>query len=358
MKAQIESQFLQEALRIALRLAPPLSESINISVDDSKMYIHSSSELARCSVLIPGKVEGSALFGVPVESLQSGIKGRAEIDMTYDKSMLIVKSGRYLAKLATVDATQVEHEQEKGETKKWKLDGEQATWLKKAVQQVALKPSSVTTTYMPMSVSLNEKAAFVSCYDTNHMAFIKSKDVKGDLEITLPVDTFNAVLDVFNNSSFTMSVGSSSLRIKNKAVDAMLSLPDSDSEEVISIKDVMSKAKEAVATEGLSIEAPRSDVAQFLDNSRAVIAKERSELLVQGEAGKLTLSVETTNGQIKSSVKASIKKVLKFKIDCEYFTEAVTKSNTDVLNMRLVGDSFLMIQSKDTYFVIALNQES
>jgi hypothetical protein len=363
MKCKIESVFIQEALKVALRLAPPLTENVNISVDDKKMYLISASELAKCTILIPGEVEGSAIFGVSVQALQDATKGRSEVELTFDKSMLIVKSGRYQAKLATVDAIQSENAEAKKESEgkeqeqKWKLTAEQATWLKQAVTQVALKPSSVTTTFMPISVSLTDKASFVSCYDMNHMAFTKSKEVTGDLSLTLPVETFNAILEVFNKTAFNLTVSSSALRIRNKVVDAVLSLPDTDSEEVISVKDVMAKSKEALTTDGLFVDVARSEIQQFLDNARAVIAKERSELQLIGEAGKLTLSVVTTNGQVKSTVKAAIKKGFKFNIDAEYFSEAVSKCQVDVLKLKLVEEAFLMIAAKDSHFVIALNQE-
>jgi DNA polymerase III sliding clamp (beta) subunit (PCNA family) len=358
MKCKIESLLLQEALKVALRLAPPMTESVNISVDSNKMYLISASELAKCTILIPGEVEGSAAFGVSVQALSDATKGRSEVELSYDKSMLVVKSGRYQAKLATVDAIQSEEAaKEAGDEQKWKLTAEQASWLKQAVTQVALKPSSVTTTFMPISVSLTDKVAFVSCYDMNHMAFIKSKDVTGDLSLTLPVETINAVLDVFNKTSFSLTVGQATMRIKNKLVDAVVSLPDTDSEEVISVKDVMAKSKEAMTTDGLFIDVARADVQQFLDNARAVIAKERSELSIVGEQGKITLSVNTTNGQVKSTVKADVKKPFKFNIDAEYFAEAVSKCQVELLKLKLVDGAFLMIASKDSSFVIALNQE-
>jgi len=366
MKCKIESLFIQEALKVALRLAPPLTENVNISVDGNKMHLISASELAKCTIVIPGEVEGSAMFGVSVQALQDSVKGRTEVELTFDKSMLIVKSGRYVAKLATVDAIQGESQETtkksadnevKEAEQKWKLTAEQAAWLKQAVTQVALKPSSVTTTFMPISVSLTDKAAFVSCYDMNHMAFIKSKDVKGDLSLTLPVETINAVLEVFNKTAFSLTVGNAAMRIRNKVVDAILSLPDTDSEEVISVKDVMAKSREAMTTDGLFIDVATSEVRQFLDNARAVIAKERSELQLTGEAGKLTLSVQTTNGQVKSTVKAKVPKAFKFNIDAEYFSEAVSKCQVDLLKLKLVDGAFLMIEAKESHFVIALNQE-
>lgn len=357
MKAQIQAELIQEALRVALRLAPPMTGNVNIVAHGSKMWLTSASELSRCQILIPGDVQGEALFAISTESLSAAIKGHKELSLDFNKSMLNVQSGRYSSQLSTVDAIQEENEEQKDKGDTWKLTPEQSTWLKSAVATVALKPSaSVATTFMPLSVKLTDKAAFVSCYDQNHMSFINSKDIQGSLDLTLPLDTFNAVLDVFNKVQCSMTVTSSTLRVKNKLVDVSLSLPSAENEEVISVDDVISKAKEALKTEGKSIEVAKSEVVGFLDNARSVATKERSELVCEAEPGKLKLMVTTTNGKSKILLKANTKAKMSFRVDFDFFDEAVRKG-ADTLAIKLVDQAFLMIKGKEAYSVLALNQE-
>lgn len=358
MKCNLESDLIQEALRVALRLAPPLTGNVILESDGSKLKLKSASDLARCSITIPGSVQGEALFAIPTDSLRDATKGRKELEVVFDKSMLNIKNGRYVAKLSTVDAIQTDEDAEpskdKGQT--WKLTPEQATWLKTAVATVALKPSVAEGAFMPVSVKLTKKAAFVSCYDNNHMAFINSKDVQGDLDVTLPIETFNAVLDVFNKVQCTMTVTNSALRVRNKLVDVLLSLPDVDNEEMIAVDTVIEKAKEALAAKGKSIEVAKSELVSFMDNARAVATKERSEIVAEIEPGKLKLSVVTTNGSSKIVLKANTKTKGSFKIDFEFFDEAVRKG-AETLVLKLVDDSFLMVEGRESYAVMALNQD-
>lgn len=354
MNVTLDSAILQEALRVALRLSPPVSGNVTLSSDGAKLFLHSSGELSRCSILLPCEVKGKAFFAIGTEALRDATKGRADLSMVYDKTMLNIKSGRYSASLTTVDAIAMEEErEEKGDT--WKLTVEQAQWLKSAVQQVALKPTANITAFMPVSVKLSDKGAFVACYDNQHMAFINDKEIKGDLDVTLPIETFNAVLDTFNKIAFRMIVTPSSLLVKNKIVDVTLSLPATEDDAQIGTDAVMGKAREALKADGTQIEVAKADLVSFLDNARAVATKERSEIQVTTEPGKLTLVVKTTNGTSKSTIKASVKTKQQWNIDFEFFQEAVSKCPESVI-FKVVADAFVCFSTKNAHVLVALNQ--
>jgi hypothetical protein len=358
MNATIDTEILQEAIRVSLRLSPPVTGNVTLHSDGKNLHLHSAAELSRCSVLIPCAVTGKALFAIPTDSLAAASKGHASLEMAYDKTMLNMKGGRYKASLTTVDALQVEEsdaaEEAKGQS--WDLTVDQLQWLKSAVAAVALKPTQNITTFMPVSVKLTSKSAFVACYDQQHMAFINSKEVNGDMELTLPIETLTAVLDTFNKLACTMTVTNSSLIVKNKLVNVSLALPEVNDDAALSPDLVLEKAKEASRADGLAIELDKKDVSAFLDNCRSVATKERPELSVVTEPGKVRFEVATTNGIVKTYMKCSIKKAVKFKIDYEFFDEAVRKCGDQVL-MKLVADSFLMFKTKGTSLLVALNQD-
>lgn len=354
MNCIIDSSILQEALRVALRLSPPVSGNVTLVSDGAKLFLHSSGELSRCSILLPCEVSGKAFFAIGTEALRDATKGHEQLTMVYDKTMLNIKSGRYSASLTTVDAIAMEEEkEEKGDI--WKLTVEQAQWLKSAVQQVALKPTANITAFMPVSVKLSEKGAFVACYDNQHMAFTNDKEIKGELDVTLPLETFNAVLDTFNKIAFKMTVTPAALLVKNKIVDVTLSLPSTEDDAQIGTDAVMGKAKEALKADGTQIEVAKADVVSFLDNARAVATKERSEIQVTTDAGKLTLVVKTTNGTSKSTLKASVKTKQSFAVDYEFFSEAISKCPESVV-FKCVEGAFLCFTTKNTHVLVALNQ--
>jgi hypothetical protein len=124
---------------------------------------------------------------------------------------------------------------------------------------------------------------------------------------------------------------------------------------VIAVDAVIGKAKEAMGAKGKAIVLAKSDLMAFLENSKSVATKERSEVVATIEPGKIHLSVQTTNGSSKDTLKAETKSKAAFKIDYEFLVEAVSKG-TEELSMKLVDDGFLMISGKNSHAVMALNQ--
>ena len=358
MNASIDTDILQEAIRVTLRLSPPITGNVTLHSDGASLRLHSAAELSRCSVLLPCTVSGKALFAIPTDSLASASKGHSALEMVYDKTMLNLKGGRYKASLTTVDALQVEESDSAEEAKgqQWKLTVDQLQWLKEAVSAVALKPTQNITTFMPVSVKLTSKSAFVSCYDNQHMAFTTSKEVTGDLDVTLPIETLTAVLDTFNKLACIMIVTPSALVVRNKLVNVSLALPEVTNEASLSPDLVREKAREAARADGLAIELAKKDVSAFLDNCRSVATKERPELSINTEPGKIRFEVSTSNGKVNTYMKCAIKKAVSFKIDFEFFDEAVRKCGEQLV-FKLVDDSFLMFKTKSTHLLVALNQE-
>src|SRR6266702_5025731 len=110
MQAQLDSDLVQEALRVALRLSPPMTGNVTLKADGGKLFLLSVSDLSNCTIQIPGRVSGDALFAIPTQALQAAVKGRKEVELSYSNTVLTVKSGRYKAELTTVDAIQAEED--------------------------------------------------------------------------------------------------------------------------------------------------------------------------------------------------------------------------------------------------------
>jgi hypothetical protein len=353
MNFKIDAAAIQEALRVIGRLAAPDSGNVTVSSNGKKVFIHSSSETSRCSINVPATVEGKAgNFAISMNALRDATKGRKELEIEYSKTMCRIKSGAYKCELATVDALEVEATEEQRETK-IEFSGEQAAWIKSAVSTVALKPTALLSSFMPIGLKLTSKGAFVACYDVNHMAFLNSDEIKGDVELKLPLDTLASVLDAFGNSSFVLELGKASVLVSNKLVKVNLSLPQEEENE-LQLGDVIETAKAAKKAEGQSLVVPKDEFLAFLDNSRAIATKERSEIKISVADGKLKMEVTTVQGSAKAMLKVKSKSC-DFAIDFEYLDEAVRKAGTNV-EMKLVKDEFLSVQLKDSTIVLSLNQ--
>lgn len=353
MQFKIEASAIQEALRVIGRLAPPDSGNVTVQSTGKKVFLHSASETASCSVNMPASVEGKAgTFAISLNSLRDATKGRKELEIEYAKTMCKIKSGSYKADLATVDALEIEAgEQEKRE--KTEITADQSAWLYSAVSTVALKPTALVSTFMPVAIKLTDKGAFVACYDTDHMAFLNSQEIKGDMEFKLPIDTMTAVLDAFKASAFTLELGQAGITAGNKLIKVSLALPQEE-ESALTLEDVINTAKSAKKADGMALVVPKEELVAFLDNARAIATKERSEIKVKVEDGKMKVEVVTVQGSTKTSIKTKAKSC-EFAIDFEYLDEAVRKCKDEV-NMKLVKDAFIAVNLPTSSVVLSLNQ--
>lgn len=349
MKINVELAALQYAVDTAMRLAPPVSGNLSFTVKNKNLVVTSVAELGRCTVVVVCKLSGEDEFAVPAQALKDAIKGRSELELVYANSTLTVKSGKYKTELVTVDVVPPD-EVDKEETKDWKITAETGEWIRSSLRLVQLKPTVIFSTWIPVAVHLSSKGAFICCYDQQHMNWVSSKEVKGDFDCVLPFDTMNSIIDVFTKSTFTMQHAASYVRVRNKIVDAYLSVPDM--KEIPTIAQVRERAKDASSAEGKAWKFGKSDLLVFMDNARAIIGKERAELSFDGGEG-LKLEVRTGLGTSKTMIKGKGKG--DFKVDYEYFQELVVKAPEEVM-MTVVDKSFISLQLQNSSALLALNQ--
>jgi len=349
MKINAELSALQYAVDTAMRLAPPVSGNLSFTVKNKNLIVTSVAELGRCSAVVACDLSGEDEFAVPAQALKDAIKGRAAVELVYSNSTLTVKSGKYKTELVTVDVVPPD-EVDKEETKDWKISAEVGDWIRTSLRLVALKPTVILSTWMPVGVHLSSKGAFICCYDLQHMNWVNEKEVKGDFECMLPLETMTNIMDVFSKTAFTMQQGSSYIRVKNKLVDAYLSVPDM--KEIPTVSQVRDRVKEAGNANGKAWKFGKSDMLTFMDNAKAIIGKERAELAVEGDDG-LKLVVRTGLGTSKTSIKGKGKG--SFKVDYEYFQELVAKA-PDEVEMSVVDKAFISIGLSSSAALVALNQ--
>ena len=359
MQIQVDPEAIQASLDIIAKTAPPLEGEVTFRVVKNRLTVNSVADLSRCTVVVPCTVKGEGEFAILMQSLRDATKGRAELMFSYKEGTLTVKGkGGYLAELATLDVIPPD-EVVPEETKEWKLSADQAVWLRKALKDVTLKPTSILSTWMPVGIKLSPNGAFVCCYDSQHMSWVNDKTVKGDFECVMPLDTAKAVVEVFHMGDFTINQSKSSIRVRNKTVNVLLSIPST--EDLPSLSQVRSKIKEAMAEKATTFKVGQKDVLTFIDNARAVIGKERAEIQVTSAKGvkgdKLELLVKTGQGQVKSLVAGGTgsSKERKFTVDLEYVQELIGRAAED-MNLNVVDGAFLSIALAGSSAMVALNQ--
>jgi hypothetical protein len=301
-------------------------------------------------VTVPCTVDKDGEFAVPIQAVRDAVKGRATLNMTYANTMLNITSGAYKASLATVDVIPLD-EMPPEESKEWKISAEQADWLKKALRDVALKPTTLLSSWMPAGIKLTSKGAFVVCFDTQHMSWVTSTEVTGDFECVLPIDTVQAVVEVFQKSNFRILQGRSYITVRNKLTTVIMNTPATD--ELPSLKDIQGKIKEASQVKASTFSFAKSDLQAFIDNSRAVISKERAELSVEAGQKGINLGIKTVQGEVKTVIEGKGKSA--FRIDLEYLQELTSKAG-ESLSLNVVENAFLSSKLGNSSIMIALNQ--
>lgn len=349
MLIKLELESITNALDTITKVAPPTSGNVTLIAAKGKLTLTSSGDISRCSIIVPSEVEGELDIAVPIQALKDAVKGRAKIELGFANSTLVVKSGAYKAELATVDVIPWD-DQNPEETKEWKLEAAQAAWLKKSLRDVQLKPTSILSSWMPAGIKLTDKGAFVACYDTQHMSWATTKEVTGEFECVMPIETMLNLVDVFHKSNFVILQGKTRILVKNKLVTVQLSLPATD--DMPSIEDVQAKIKEAAKIDGQIFKFQKAGFLTFLDNAKSVMGKDRAEILVSYGKG-VELLIKTGQGQVKNVIKGAGSG--KFSIDFEYMQELVGKA-PEVVELKVVGDAFLSSKLTSSTLIVALNQ--
>lgn len=363
MHIQAESDAIQRALEIITKTAPPLEGEVTFRSKKGRLTVQSVADLSRATVLVPCKVDGDGEFAILMQTLRDATKGRKAIDLKYVEGMLTVKSGAYKAELATMDVIPPD-EPPSDKTKDWELTAEQATWLRQALKDVTLKPTSILSSWMPVGIKLSDKGGFVCCFDNQHMSWISSRSLVGDFEAVLPLDTVKSVVDVFHATNFTLQQGKSYIKVKNKMASVILAVPNND--DIQTLESVRAKIKEAMSIGATTFSLNQKDLATFIDNARSVVGKERAEIQVTSGKGKtgqaLELLVKTGQGTVKGLVRGGIGKTKNggdgekvFRVDLEYIQELLGRS-ADEMALNVVEEAFLSLKLNGAQAIVALNQ--
>lgn len=349
MQIKVELKSLQQALSTVMRLAPPVSGNLNFVAKDGELKVTSASEVGHCTARIECKVSKDGEFAVPAQALQDSVKGRSELDLTFASDTLVVKSGNYKTSLVAVDVIPLD-ELEKMDAQVLKVSPDIADWISSSIKQVSLKPVTVISPWMPVGIKVG-KTAFICCYDVTHMNWVTSKEVQGDFECLLPVETMSAIMEVFSKSSFRIERGDTHIRVRNKMVDAYMSVPDM--RELPTVPQVIERIKEASKVDGKTFMLAKTDVLSFMDNAKSIIGKERAEILVDGDGSKIRMEVKTGLGSSKIDLKGKGKG--SFAVDYEFLQELVMKSK-EQLELNLVDDSYISMKLATSSAILGLNE--
>lgn len=349
----IDSTVIAEALKITMSLAPPMTGNVIIGTRNKALILTSIGENNRVEFRLPCTVKGEGIFALPIDTLTSSTRGRDTLTMRFANDVLYIQSGRYSAKLPTVDVIQEDAAPRKIEN--WMtVTADQGQWLKEALSDVNLAPTTVfAQSAMPVAVSLTPEGAFVCCYDSGHFAYTTSSEVTGNFELTLPITTLMNVIGAFAEADFKMAFDGGVLVLRNPVIKAEIATV------AVTTMPIDQLAAQVEALSSMKPEASFSiDVAEvkaFLANSQAVNNKEsRNALKITLNKNSAELTVSSNRGEASIEVEAKSSSPVHLEVDQEYFGEMLTK------NLPEFGyyGKFLFGQDEDFGMLLGLNQLS
>ncbi len=355
-KITTELDSVKRVIDVITKTAPPPSGNVTFECRDGRVKVISVADLSRCEIIMAGSLEGEGEFAIPLSSFKDATTGREKINIEYHESALVIASGRYRTTLSTVDVVPADDVSIEEGAQQWKLSAEQATWLKETLKKVALKPTTLFSSWMPAGIQLTSKGAFVSCYDDQHLSWVRDKKMTGDFTCLLPIDVLQSVMDIFHATKFRITQSKAFIQVTNGHITLLLNTPSSD--DVRPVSEVFEKVKAASAAEGIKFSMPRAKIQEYLTNARAVVGKERAEIEItpiKKDAGMALFEIKTVQGNSEAKLKFKGKITSPFRVDHDYFSELVSKCGDEV-EVSVVEGAFLSIPLKDTTALVALNQ--
>lgn len=356
MRVVTDARMLLKQLNVITKLAASDSGNVSLEIGEN-LKLYSINQLANYQSIVPcEKIEGEAEFAVNIEAFKTLLRGRTRIELQYINTMLVVSEKGYKAELVTTDAVESQSyknlSMEKVDGHVWKIDSEQGQWLNKSCKEVQLKVIEALSPFMPLTVKITSKGAFLACYDNNHMSFLRSKETTGDIDFTMPADTLISVLDCFVGSNYTIEVGDQIMEVRSKLLKVRTNLPNADS--YLSVDELLGLANKTLKQDKEIIKIDRERFIQFLNSCAAVATKERSELKMKASGKKLNLSVKTIAGNIVQNIPLEESCDCDFSLDFTYMQEAVNKVKTETVEIGVIKDTSVIIGAKNAYTIISV----
>lgn len=353
MKIKTNGESIQKALDAIVKLAAPTTGNVNFIADGKRIKLSASADTSYVIATIPGEVKEAGETSLLLASLKDATKGLEDCAFNLTNAALLLKAEGYSASLATVDPIPVEGSEAVGELTHCDITVQQGEWLLAAAKAVNLKPTPLMNAFMPIAIVTGKSGTTVACYDTNHAAWRKTKEVTGDFQAVFPATTLIGILEVMQGLPFKMTVSQNNIVVKSKMHEISLAIPNV-TDGMPSIQDVMGLIKSVGTAKAEELKFNAADMVAFFGNARAVVQKERPELQVTSKGKAIELTVSTIAGKVQRTITGTGPSKT-FKIDAEQMQELIAKAPAEAV-IGLVDGAYVFARLKDCTSIVSLNQ--
>lgn len=295
-------------------------------------------------------------FTVGANNLLDALSKRKEVQLEIEDSALKVSSSRYAAELLVQPFEEVVVVPEEIKTSKdgIKLSDKFLEAIRTNLSKIELKPLMALYDYLPFGIKATKEGTFISCFDPFQSAFYYDKELKGDLEFTLPVNVFSVLAKEFKGQNYKLVVSDTSIYAFNDSFELAIARPQTEGQQITitdmlelfqSLKEQKGKAfKIVLKTEGIN---------SMLENARSVYEKD-SVFTFETKGDKCKLELKSSYGRVTSTVMLDEKpsKDVKFSCDFNFFSTLLSKAPA-TLELR-VTDKLMMFVNKPVTYLLSL----
>jgi hypothetical protein len=307
-------KIFSKALETAIKTVTSVTGTPEISIICNKeLSVFSTSEGKYAKVVINTKAVGKWKTRISSDVLFSLLKGSAEADIEMkNDSTLSVKVKNMTGSIKTMPYEEPPTIERGGESKK--ITEKNQLTLVKALSAVGITDIHADGNSTFVFVNIDNSKMIVSRFDTFHMAFFESSEVKGKekIDMTVAIDSFDTVARVAGKNSYVLSLGDT-LKAWNDWFEVQLPLIQSeDIQNMDTVKGLIKQLNSEKSAN--SFTANVDEVFEALEKCSGVF-EVGSSVAIKSEKDCIKLSIKTSFGQVETKVSAKVKGKISASLD-------------------------------------------
>lgn len=298
---------------------------------------------------------GSEAISLPGAGLIAALAGRKSPTLTLKNNVLVVADGRYKVELNSKSAGTVPTPELPEGGQKVTITDDLWDLISSSLPSLGIEKLHAAQIDPNLSIHIAGKRAFFAVQDRHQLAFLSTPNPLPELTLDLQLPYPKAV-NFFRDkpgTSVKAIFGKDCLYAKFLlgGFPTEMSMPWAADEQAPAVEVVVQKAKELSKFSGDSLTFAKSELLQFLENSRAIAADD-TRILLTAAGSDLLLSADSSSGKIKSKIplSASVGKV-EFALELKFLLNVVKRLDEEV--SLTYADNLIKISSSKMTMVSA-----
>lgn len=305
----------------------------------------------------PGGVDLNEPIKIAVDIFQKAVAGRKDMTISVNRGVLSIRAKGYSADLSIMEVSEATSITPEAESKEIKFTAGTWAWFSHSVQALQLEPmAGMELNFMG---KVTAKSVITAVFDSAQMAFqtaAASEMGSAEFEILLPYDRISRVLRGLPFDSTKILIGSGGMYVVTKRLRAFL--PAIAEDGVVTVEDVVDKAKQITKLEGSRVELSSEALRGFLSNAASISNGTAAAVSFKESKGKVFVKASSSSGIVRSSLEGAC--ATPFALDYRFLLTLTNKIKEKI--SIIVTDQMAVAKAvsgdSKIYLVTALQEDS